>query len=64
MQVSTVFAALAGAERVCKVMDTEPENMNSVLGIEEEIIGDVVLKNVNFGYVHDVPVLKNISLFN
>ena len=63
MQISTVFAALAGAERVFKVMDAEPENMNEVLGIEEKIVGDVTLENVNFGYVEGVTVLKNISLY-
>ncbi len=63
MQVSTIFAALAGAERVFKVMDVEPENPNDVNAICDEIVGDVVLENVTFGYVEDKPVLKNISLY-
>ena len=63
MQVSTIFAALAGAERVFKVMDAEPETADAIDAIYDEIVGDVVLKDVSFGYVPDHTVLKNISLY-
>ncbi len=63
MQVSTLFAALAGAERVFKVMDEEPEIANEESAITEPISGDVILNNVSFGYVKDKIVLKNISLY-
>ena len=63
MQVSTIFAALAGAERVFKVMDSEPETPDAIDAIYDEIVGDVVLKDVSFGYVPDRTVLKNISLY-
>ena len=63
MQVSTIFAALAGAERVFKVMDADPETPDSIDAIYDEIVGDVVLKDVSFGYVPDRLVLKNISLY-
>ena len=63
MQISTIFAALAGAERVFKVMDAEPETPDEIDAIYDEIIGDVVLKDVSFGYVPDRTVLKNISLY-
>ena len=43
MQVSTLFAALAGAERVFKVMDEEPEPLDSEDASEDEIEGHVVL---------------------
>jgi ATP-binding cassette subfamily B protein len=63
MQVSTIFAALAGAERVFKVMDVAPESADVVDAIYDEIVGDVVLQNVTFGYVEEKTVLKNISLY-
>ncbi len=63
MQVSTIFAALAGAERVFKVMDADPEDPDAIDAIYDEIVGDVVLENVTFGYVPDRTVLKNISLY-
>ena len=63
MQVSTVFAALAGAERVFNVMDMPPEDADAHDALTDEIVGDVVLENVSFGYVEGKTVLKNISLY-
>ena len=63
MQVSTLFAALAGAERVFNVMDTEPESEDELNAICDEIVGDVVLNDVSFGYVEGKTVLKHISLY-
>lgn len=62
-QMSTIFAALAGAERVFDVMDTNPEAADPENAVASEIKGEVVLKNVTFGYVPDKTVLKNISLY-
>lgn len=62
-QLSSIFSALAGAERVFKVMDETPESPDSDNAIAKEIEGEVVLKNVTFGYVDGVDVLKNISLY-
>ena len=62
-QVSTLFAALAGAERVFAVMDEVTEAPDQEDAIEDPIIGHVVLENVSFGYVPDKVVLKNISLY-
>ena len=63
-QMSTIFSALAGAERVFALMDREPE-VESVGEVHsaENIRGDVVLENVTFGYTPDKTVLKNISLY-
>jgi ATP-binding cassette ChvD family protein len=61
-QVSTLFAALAGAERVFAVMDEAPEAEDAEDAIEDPITGHVVLDNVTFGYVPDKVVLKNISI--
>ena len=63
MQVSTLFAALAGAERVFKVMDADPEDPDAIDAIYDEIEGDVVMKDVTFGYVEGKTVLKNITLY-
>lgn len=63
MQMSTIFAALAGAERVFKVMDEEAEPENQENAYTGEINGDVVLNNVSFGYVPEKTILKDISLY-
>lgn len=63
-QTSTIFAALAGAERVFAVMDTAPEKADAYDAVGcDGIKGDVVLDNVTFGYVPEKTVLKNISLY-
>jgi len=63
-QTSTIFAALAGAERVFAVMDTAPEAPDAEDAISADgIKGDVVLEGVTFGYVPEKTVLKNISLY-
>ncbi|MBR6005678.1 MAG: ABC transporter ATP-binding protein, partial [Clostridia bacterium] len=61
-QTSTIFAALAGAERVFGVMDADAENINDLVNAEPEIKGYVELKDVTFGYLPEKTVLKNISL--
>lgn len=64
MQMSTVFSALAGAERVFDVIDEKPEKENKENAIDKgEIKGDVVFENVTFGYKPDKMVLKNLSLW-
>ena len=62
-QVSTLFAALAGAERVFNVMDADPEEPDQEDAITDEIKGHVIMENVTFGYNPDKIVLKNISLY-
>ena len=63
-QMTNVFSALAGAERVFAVMDENPEEPNAETAIDmPEMKGDVVLENVTFGYVPEKTVLKNITLY-
>ncbi len=63
-QMSTIFSALAGAERVFSIMDREPEiECIGEYHSAERIKGDVVLENVSFGYEEGKTVLKNISLY-
>ncbi len=63
MQMNTVFAALAGAERVFDVLDAKPEEPDKDTVPMDKIIGHVILKNVNFGYTPEVTVLHDISLY-
>lgn len=73
MQMNTIYAALAGAERVFEVMDETPEADSTADAIEicseanrvegaREIKGEITLKNVTFGYVPGETVLKNINV--
>ena len=63
-QMSTIFAALAGAERVFGVMDTDPETPDPAGADDMPFLrGHVELKDVTFGYVPDKTILKNISLY-
>ena len=62
-QMSAVFAALAGAERVFAVMDSDPEAIDDINAHTEAIRGDVVLEDVTFGYIPEKIVLKNVSLY-
>ena len=64
MQVSTIFSALAGAERVFNIMDRQPEAEDVPNAIDNTAIrGDVVLEHVTFGYNPDKVILKDISLY-
>ncbi len=62
-QVSTFFAAMAGAERVFAVMDENPEPADAEGATDEKILGHVIMENVTFGYNSDKTVLRNISLY-
>ena len=63
MQMSTVFAALAGAERVFNVLDLKSEYDEETGKEKPEIKGNVELKDVDFGYVEGKRVLHGISLY-
>lgn len=62
-QVATIFAALAGAERVFNVMDMPPEEPDAEDAIKDAIQGHVIMDNVTFGYDPGKTILKNISLY-
>ena len=63
-QVSNVFSALAGAERVFAVMDEEPEPADGPGAVVlEPIKGHVVLDHVTFGYDPEKIILKDVSLY-
>jgi ATP-binding cassette subfamily B protein len=63
-QMATIFSALAGAERVFDVMDTEPETPDVPdADPMPDMKGHVVLDDVSFGYIPGKTVLKHISLY-
>lgn len=64
MQVNTMFSALAGAERVFKVMDEPSEEPDAAdARTMDEIQGEVIMKNVTFGYNPDKVILKHMDLY-
>ncbi len=64
MQVTEIFSALAGAERVFDVMDTAPEVPDKEDAVEPAPLrGEIALNNVTFGYNEDKTILKNISFY-
>lgn len=67
MQISQLFngivSALAGAERIFQVLDTQPSILNRPNAtVLNDVQGEVVFDNVDFGYAPDEPVLRNIDL--
>lgn len=63
-QMTTIFSALAGAERVFQIMDKEPEPADLPDALDcESLLGHVVLDDVTFGYVPGKTILKHISLY-
>ena len=64
MQMSTIYAALAGAERVFAVMDAEPEAPDAPDAIPmTAVCGDVRFEHVTFGYVPEKTVLHDLTLY-
>ncbi|MCI8268782.1 MAG: ABC transporter ATP-binding protein [Lachnospiraceae bacterium] len=64
MQISNVFSALAGAERVFAVMDEQPEPADDTDAAElKPMAGHVVFNHVTFGYDPGQVILKDISLY-
>lgn len=60
---NAIQAALAGAERVFEVLDTQPELQDATDAISlEGIVGEVYFDDVSFAYLPDVPVIKNMDL--
>ncbi|MGO4544750.1 ABC transporter ATP-binding protein [Paenibacillus sp. 2TAB23] len=60
---SQLLSAMASAERIFEILDTEPEVKNEVKAREmPQVRGDVSFKNVSFRYEENKPdVLKNVS---
>lgn len=63
MQMNTVFAALAGAERVFEVLDEEEEKQEAGGFCPEKIRGHIEMSRVDFGYTPGQTVLHDINLY-
>lgn len=60
---NSIQSALAGAERVFEVLDTQPELKDTPDAVSlQKVKGDVRFEKVNFSYVSDVPVIKDMTL--
>jgi ATP-binding cassette subfamily B protein len=58
-----IQSAIAGAERVFKVMDEKPELLDMENAIPlEDVKGKVIFKDVDFCYEEGVPVLKKVNI--
>ena len=63
-QMSTILSALAGAERVFRIMDLDPETPDAPDAVApEKLEGHVILDDVTFGYNPGKTILKHISLY-
>jgi ATP-binding cassette subfamily B multidrug efflux pump len=58
-----IQGALAGAERIFEVLDTEPDQTDESHATELSAVrGDVTFEDVTFSYLPGVPVLKEVGL--
>ena len=77
MQLNSIIMGLAGVERVFALIDQEPEIDDGKIEIEKEekksvfvkengekteVLGNIDIKNIVFGYNNEKTVLKNISI--
>ena len=63
-QYTQIQSALAGAERVFEVMDSEPEDQGGNEPFEiENVHGDINFKDIDFSYVKGEQVLKDFDLW-
>jgi ATP-binding cassette subfamily B multidrug efflux pump len=59
---NSVMAALAGAERIFEIIDTEPAIVDRPDAIPlASLKGRVRFEDVSFGYLKDIPILKEID---
>ena len=60
---NSIQSALAGAERIFEIVDTEPELVDAPDALAvDDFEGEVEFRDVDFEYEKDVPVLKDIAL--
>jgi ATP-binding cassette subfamily B protein len=63
MQYTQLQRAMAGGVRVFEVLDTKPEIVDEPDAIElGDIRGEVEFQHVDFDYVEDVPILRDVNL--
>lgn len=61
--ISELQSAAAAAERIFKLLDeaSEPEDIHNAR-VLSEVHGDVVMKEITFGYLPDKPIIKKLFL--
>lgn len=60
---SSLISAMAGAERVFKILDEESEDFSSKVDFSAENVQGVIdFQHIGFGYVEDKPVLKDFNV--
>jgi len=60
---NSIQAALAGAERVFEIIDTDPEVDNAADSpLPAPVRGEVHFTDVSFGYLSDTPIIKKMTL--
>ena len=60
---NSILSALAGAERIFEIIDTKSELTDAPDAVSvHDLEGEVIFKEVDFGYLQDQQVLKDISL--
>jgi ABC-type multidrug transport system fused ATPase/permease subunit len=63
MLYDSVLAAMAAAERIFELLDTEPDIMDPPQPVRlGRIEGSVEYRNVGFAYLADQPVLENLNV--
>lgn len=61
--IAELQSAFAAAERVFGLIDAQPETPDSPDAQElTDVQGDVELKNVDFSYIPDTPIIENLNL--
>ncbi len=61
--MNEIHSAMSAAERVFRVIETEPEPIDAKDTVElTDVKGEVEIKNVSFGYVEGKTVIKDLSL--
>ncbi|MEE8569806.1 MAG: ABC transporter ATP-binding protein [Candidatus Bathyarchaeia archaeon] len=59
---NSIQSALAGSERIFEIIDERPEVQDAPDAFSlENVKGQVVFDHVNFNYVPEIPVLKDVS---
>ena len=61
--IGELQSAFAAAERVFRLIDELPEKPDAQSAkVLEDVYGEVLVKNVSFGYTHDKTVIHNFSM--
>ena len=62
-QYSSILTAVAGAERVFEILDSESETDEGKLELDvSDVRGDISMKNIHFSYVPGESVLRDFDL--